>query len=215
MRRLFEAALGGLAMLGAVLLSPVLRPWYRRWGATADEDTRALPGDGLMIQPRLTSTRAVTIRASSRIVWAWLSQIGQGRAGFYSYDLLETMAGLDSHNAERLLPSLQAISVGDRIYLGRHNRSFFSVAAVDRRHSLVLRGGDENVSSVWTFALDTLPSGDTRLVVRDRTYFPRTLGSFVIWRVLTDPIHFIMERKMLLGIKARAERTHPDELREG
>ncbi len=208
MRRICEAILGALAVMGCVLLSPLLRTWYRRWGATDDELERALPGDELVPRPRLLSTRAITIQAPARTVWSWLVQIGQGRAGFYSYDLLESAAGYDVHNADHVIPSLQVLEVGDRIRLGGDGSSAFTVVELDRRHSLVLRDGDDQVTTVWSFSLDTLDSGDTRLVVRDRTDYVPTLGQFLVWRVITEPIHFVMERKMLLGIKARAERTH-------
>lgn len=204
--RFREGLLGALAVAGAVLASPLLRPWYRRWGATPGEDARAMPGDELVPRPRLVTTRAVTIHAPARSVWSWLVQLGQGRGGFYSYESLENLAGCDIHDARTIIPSLQQIAVGDRIRLGPAGYPFFTVAAVEPRRSLVLQAGDGKARTAWSFVLDTLDSGDTRLIVRDRTDFPPTLGQLLVWRVLTDPIHFVMERKMLLGIKARAER---------
>lgn len=203
--RLREGLLGALAVTGAVLASPLLRSWYRRWGATPAEEARSMPGDELVPRPRLVTTRAITIHAPARTVWSWLVQLGQGRGGFYSYESLENLAGCDIHDADTIIPALQEIAVGDCIRLGPAGYPFFTVAAVSARRSLVLQSGDGKVRTAWSFALDTLDSGDTRLVVRDRTDFPPTLGQLLVWRVLTDPIHFVMERKMLLGIKARAE----------
>jgi len=77
----------------------VVRPWYLRWGASEDEVRKPLPGDELVLQPKIQSTRAVTIDAPVEDVWPWLVQLGYGRGGFYSYDLLENAftRGLGMH----------------------------------------------------------------------------------------------------------------------
>jgi hypothetical protein len=205
MHRFLQAIVGALAVLGAVLASPFLRRWYRRWGATPAETTRELPGDELVPRPRLTTTRAVTIHAPVQSVWAWLVQIGQGRGGFYSYQALETLVGCKIDAVDRIVPALQVLQVGDLIQLGPAGYPRFTVAAVDRMRSLVLQSRDDQAITAWTFVLETLDSGDTRLLVRDRTDYVPTLRQFLAWRVLIEPIHFVMERKMLLGLKQRAE----------
>jgi hypothetical protein len=205
MHRFLEAIVAALAVLGAVLSSPFLRRWYRRWGATPVEVTRPLPGDELVPRPRLTTTRAITIHAPVQSVWSWLVQIGQGRGGFYSYQSLENLIGCKMVDVDRIIPALQVLQVGDLIQLGPAGYPRFTVAAVDRMRSLVLQSRDEQAMTVWIFVLETLDSGDTRLIVRDRTDFVPTLRQFLVWRLLIDPIHFVMERKMLLGLKQRAE----------
>jgi hypothetical protein len=205
MHRFLQAIVAALAVLGAVLFSPLLRRWYRRWGATPGEVTRSLPGDELVPRPRLITTRAVTIHAPVQSVWSWLVQIGQGRGGFYSYESLENLIGCKIHDADHIVPALQVLHAGDLIQLGPAGYPHFTVAAVDRMRSLVLQTRDDQVMTVWIFVLETLDSGDTRLVVRDRTDFVPTLRQFLVWRLLIDPIHFVMERKMLLGLKQRAE----------
>jgi hypothetical protein len=205
MQRFLQVILGLLAVVGAVLSSPFLRRWYRRWGATSEEVARSLPGDELVPRPRLTTTRAITIRAPVQTVWSWLVQIGQGRGGFYSYRSLENLAGCRIDDADRIVPALQVLQVGDLIQLGPAGYPRFTVAAVDRMRSLVLQNRDDQVMTAWSFVLETLDSGDTRLLVRDRTDFVPTLRQFLGWRLISEPIHFVMERKMLLGLKQRAE----------
>ncbi len=207
MRRISEGILGALAVVVSVLLSPILRPWYRGWGASKAERERALPGDYLLPQPRLCSTRAITIAASAREVWPWLIQIGQGRGGFYSYEVLENLIGLDIHNADSVIPRLQNIEVGDLIRLGPDGYPYYEVVAIEPHRALVLHAGDGNTQSTWAFQIEDQGDGACRLIVRDRTSYEPKVGNFVIWRLLTDPIHFVMERKMLLGIKARVERS--------
>jgi hypothetical protein len=101
----FENLLGAFQVAGTLILSPVLRPWYNRWGVTEEEAARSLPGDELVPDPRLGYTRAITIQTPPERVWPWLIQIGQGRGGLYSYDGLENLAGCDIHSAERIIQS--------------------------------------------------------------------------------------------------------------
>ncbi|ACY17811.1 hypothetical protein [Haliangium ochraceum] len=206
MQRLRQALIAVLAVIAAVLSSPFTRRWYRRWGATEEEDKRTLPGDEFLPRPRLCTTRAITIFAPVATVWSWLVQIGQGRGGFYSYESLENLAGCDVHDADRIVTALQNIQVGDRIRFGPEGYPRFRVVAVDRARSLVLQRRDDTSHTIWSFTLETNPVGDTRLLVRDRTDFARTLRQHAVWRLLNEPVHFVMERKMLLGLKERAER---------
>lgn len=205
MQRFLQNILAVLAAVGAVLSSPFLRRWYRRWGATPEEVARPLPGDELVPRPRLTTTRAISIAAPVQTVWSWLVQIGQGRGGFYSYQSLENLAGCSIGSEDRIVPALQMLQVGDRIELGPAGYPHFTVAAVDRMRSLVLQNRDAEAMIAWTFVLETDAGGDTRLIVRDRTDFVPTLGQYLLWRFISEPIHFVMERKMLLGLKQRAE----------
>lgn len=172
------------------------------WRASADEVKRELPGDDLRPDADLTTTRAIGISAPPDCVWPWLAQIGSGRAGAYSYDWIENLFGLDMHSADVILPQFQDMRAGDEFPFGRFG--VMRVAAVDPDHALVLCffGGNW----VSTFALFPLPE-TTRLVSRNRITFahkPTPAG------LLRTPIielgGLLLERKMLLGIKARAER---------
>jgi hypothetical protein len=183
-----------------------LRPWHIRWGATEAEIDRLLPGDEIVPLPRKWSTRAISIEAPAEAVWPWIVQIGQGRGGLYSYDWLENLAGCNIHSADRIIPELQHLRAGDTVRLGPEGYPAYPVAAVESGRALVLGGDDAQLGShSWVFFLEPIDERTTRLIVRSRDSYPPTLGSFVIWRVITEPLHFVMERKMLLGIKRRAE----------
>ena len=90
-----------------------IHPWMTNWGSTAAERQMALPGDDLNPDRTGQSTLAITINAPSDVVWQWLVQIGQDRAGFYSYTWLENLIGADIHNADEIHPEWQHLAVGD------------------------------------------------------------------------------------------------------
>lgn len=177
--------------------------WFRMWGASDVELRREMTGDARIAQPTYSATLAVSIAAESADVWPWLVQIGYRRGGLYSYDWLDRLFGyLDAPSADRILPQFQQLREGDVIPIGRGPG--FPVAAVDVGRTLVL-GGDAN-GTQWTWELAIYPAADesVRLVSRNRVYAPRTVASTLLMAVI-EPAAFIMTRKMLLGIKRRAE----------
>lgn len=160
-----------------------------------------LPGDEFVEDPKLSSTHAITIHASAADVWPWLLQIGQHRGGFYSYTWLENLVGCDMHNANRIVPEWLALKVGDKVWL--HPKAPpLRVLAIEPGQAIVLE-------KCWTFFLHPIDENTTRLIIRGRGEFNPDLKNgllnFFLWRVICEPAHFIMERKMLLGIKQRAE----------
>ncbi len=188
----------------------LFRPWHLRWGATTAETKRALPGDAFVSNPKQTATRAITIKKPVAEVWPWLVQIGQGRGGFYSYDTLENLIGCDIHNADRILPEFQQLAVGDKVRLGKEGYPFYTVAAIEPKKYLLLRGGDPeeespSVEDFWLFYLDKIDSHTTRLIARNQRDYQPSVANFIIWQVITEPLHFLMEQKMLRGIKQRVE----------
>lgn len=209
-------AVGGAAAIAVMLLgSPLFRGRYNRWGATEEECRATMPGDELVPDPVLTSTRAITIAAPPEAVWPWLAQIGQGRGGLYSYDALENLVGLDIHSADGLLPSDQQVTPGDLVRLGRPGSPCFSVVSSVPGRSLVLVSADPasgqpvptpvsaGTGATWQWQLHRIRNGAaTRLVSRQRNVHPD--GQRLLWR-LVEPVAFVMERRMLLGIKERAE----------
>ncbi len=210
---LIEEGLGAAAIGITVLLSPLLRPWYSRWGATEAEVGKALPGDDQVPNPVLETTRAVTIQASAEGVWPWLVQMGQGRGGLYSYERLENLVGCGMRNADRILPEHQHLEVGDKFRLSQSDSTpAMEVLAILPGQAIIV-GGD-NPPTSWAFVLDPIDDKATRLIIRYRQDFEKSFGNVLGWRVFTEPISFWMERKMLQGIKARAEaaasqwRTH-------
>ncbi len=203
------------APLIAVLLLAywfVVRPWHLRWGATGEEVQMALPGDKLLRQPESQVTHAITIDARPEEVWPWLVQIGQGRAGFYSYDWLENLVGANIHNADRILPEQQTLEVGDTVRLAPEDypvqtpESAPQVAVLDTDRALVLQPAEPEPRWTWAFVLRPMNDGTTRFVVRMRSHGKENIRGKAADYVFWEPAHFVMERKMLYGVKERAER---------
>lgn len=206
--KLIGLGAAGIAMTGLYL--KVLRPWHMRWGATPEEVDRGLPGDDLVAAPKQVTTRAITIRAAAAKVWPWLVQLGQGRGGFYTYDWMENMIGCDIHSADAIMPGHQHIEVGDRVRLGPEGYPFYTVAHVEPEQALILwadapPGEEPPITESWLFYLAEVGPDRTRLIVRNRRDYEPTVGNLLMWRVIVEPLHFIMERGMLRGIRARAE----------
>lgn len=186
----------GLATLSTYL---IVRPRLHHWGSTDDEMHRCMPGDELITTPNLAFTMAITIDAPPEHVWPWLAQLGQGRGGWYSYDWLENLMGLDIHTADHILPQFQNLEAGDVIPTGAVD---IPVLAVEPPRSLLLGGAE-----FATIAFELLPlnGSRTRLLFRNRARLALT-PSGIFWLLLLDPGIFIMSRKMLLEIKKRAEK---------
>jgi len=203
-RAVARAALGVALAAGLeVATYPRWRQWCLTWGAGDDEAARALPGDELLTDPAILSTRAVSVTAPPAAIWPWLVQMGPGRGGAYTYDWIENLFGLGMHSADRILPQFQDLKVGDAQRLGARG-PVLRVAILDRERSLVFRSDDGN----WVWAFFIAPAGvGARLISRNRIATPdaprliRALNTY-----LMEPGSLVMERKMLLGIKERAER---------
>lgn len=190
-------ALGTVAVLVAYVRS--IAPWHARWGATDEEVERTMPGDGI-IPIAASTTRSITIERPPELVWPWLVQIGYGRAGWYSYDWIDNDW---KPSARRILPELQDLGLGDRIDMVPG----FGPEVVEIAPPRYLVAGDPE-SGTWCLALYRTATG-SRLVSRWRqAWKPDGLASrFFV--ALAGPGAFIMERRMLLGIKERAESSVP------
>ncbi|MGX5714714.1 SRPBCC family protein [Arthrobacter sp. MAHUQ-56] len=203
--------LGAQAALlaGAAALAPWFRRYYLRWGATDAESAGALPGDDFLPSADLQATRAITIKAPAEAVWPWLAQMGQGRGGFYSYDFLENLQGLDIHSADRIHPEWQDIQAGDRFHLAPAASSDLEIAVVDAGNALVLRVPPGSPPGpfdfTWAFVLRPQPDGTTRLLVRERYAYRQWWAAWMVEAV--EVASFIMSRRMLQGIRSRAEKN--------
>jgi hypothetical protein len=180
-----------------------VRRWFGRWGTTEEELTRAMTGDALIANPTHSATHAVTVDASPEDIWPWLLQMGAGRGGLYSYDWLDRLFGiLDRPSADRVLPEFQRLAVGDAISLGP--REALTVAALDPDRALVLSYNAHGFEWMWQFGMYPIDENRTRLVTRGTERFANTIGAWLFMRVM-EPAAFIMTRRMLLGVKQRAE----------
>jgi hypothetical protein len=187
-----------VAVAVAVVYWRVLRQPVLTWGATPSEAAGTLPGDELMQEADGVATRAIDIDAPASAVWPWLAQMGPSpRGGAYTYDWIENLLGLNMHSADTVLPEFQHPQVGETIAYGSNR---MRLARVEPERVLAWRSEDGNW--VWTFVLEP-HDGRTRLISRNRFRLP-TLAAR-IGMVPMEPASLLMERKMLLGIKRRAE----------
>jgi hypothetical protein len=195
----FRYAILFVLLLVAVYLT-FIQPWMDNWGSTVAEQQMALPGDDLISHDGGQSTLAITINAPVDAVWQWLIQVGQDRAGFYTYTWLENLVGADIHNTDEIRPGWQHLAVGDvwRLvptdYLGGLGKD--AAARV-----LIVEPGRTLVVEIFgTHVLVPIDDQTTRLIVRGESGASNLLIT-MIWK----PIVFTLERRMLLGLKARAE----------
>ncbi|MFF5289479.1 hypothetical protein [Paractinoplanes globisporus] len=209
MRTAAWKGIGGVVLVAAsatAAYSPPARRWCLGYGATDEEVAGPLPGDELLPHPDLQSTRAITIEAAPATVWPWLVQMGSGRGGAYTYDWIENLLGLDMHSADDIVPELQHLAVGDVLPLGPTGPGM-RVEICDPEHTLAFRS--TNGDWVWIFHLSSYWLG-TRLVSRNRIATTRTSRmQRLASRLVVEPGSLVMERRMLLGIKERAEWSAP------
>jgi hypothetical protein len=192
------AAAAGAGLLAAYL--KVVRSWALRWGATKEEAARPLPGDKLVAEADYVATRAITIDAPPQDVWPWLVQIGSGRAGWYTYDRIDN-AGIPS--ATEILPQLQQLQVGDLIpmVVGKDIGVRVKELEPDRR----MLWWDEQGEYSWEWLLEPIDQQTTRLLNRLRvTRHPWTRK--MLYELVAVNGDVVMQRKLLRGIKQRAER---------
>jgi hypothetical protein len=189
-----------LGVAAPIIDHGLVRPWLRRWGATTEERLRRLPGDP-DTKPLFTTTRAVTINAPAGEVWRWLVQIGQDRGGFYSYDWLENLAGCRIHSTDEIHEEWQHREAGDDLSIFDGYTTPLTV--VDPPHALV-------IDNWGAYVVEPLDDTHCRLLARSHTD-RNAMG--VAYLLAVELPHAIMERKMLLGIKLRAERRQQDRAR--
>lgn len=222
MRRLHKVAVAAVALeaLGAAY-SFVLLPRLRRWGATAEEVTRPLPGDDLIPDPLYATTRAITVSAAAEDVWPWLVQMGQNRGGFYTYDVLENLFRLDIHSADRIHEEWQDLAAGhDYVSLDPDETMKMTITTLDPPRAFVIRTGAPaedppapgdffkgEIAASWAFIIEPVGERSCRLLIRWRASWRTTAAAAFARAFLLEPVHFVMEEGMLRGIRDRAERS--------
>jgi hypothetical protein len=195
--------IGILTMVGLILglaFFVSYRPWQLTWGASLQEVSGRMLGDEVAPHPTFDATRAVTVDAPPEDIWPWIVQIGFGRAGWYSYDILDNFG---RHSAERILPELQHIEAGDLIPMGPGEETGMWVKEFVPGRSIVWE--DANHLTTWAWALAPMPDGGTRLVTRVRSGSSWRKPMTLVWLLMVEVGDFPMMRKCLLGIKRRAE----------
>jgi hypothetical protein len=158
-----------------------------------------MPGDAI-IPAAATTTRAITIRCSPEELWPWLVQLGYGRAGWYSYDWIDNDG---KPSADRIVPELQELGVGDRIPM----LPGFGPRVIEVEPCRYLLAGDAK-DGTWCLAIYAHEEG-ARLVSRWRQDWKVNGLASRFFVLLADPGAFVMEQKMLRGIKRRAETASP------
>jgi hypothetical protein len=194
--------------------SPLVRRWHMRWGATEAEVAGPMPGDEVVPRAQFNATRSITIDTPPEQVWPWIAQLGYRRGGFYTYDQVDN-AGEPS--ADRIIEEYQDLKVGGLIPMWHESHGLAIAYKVDSfevpKWMLWVHRPHENEEpdSTWSWRLNELPTGGTRLVTRmkqDYRWETRRLALFNL--VLMEFGDFAMERRMLKGIKVRAERLRRD-----
>lgn len=203
-----RAGIVGALTIAAHLLAPFARRWRTSWGATPAELERSYVGDALLAAPHWQYTHAITVDVPPARVWPWIVQIGQGRAGFYSYEWLEHLVGCEVDNLDAIVPQLQQLAVGDAIHL-HPELPPLRVHSIEAGHTLLLVAGGEGEAgplSTWLFCIEATGDGRSRLITRGRGARGGTLGERLAnGPTLLEPVSFVMEKKMLERIKALAE----------
>jgi hypothetical protein len=186
MRRLAKELVtgaGGAALIAALACSPPVRRRSLTYGATPEEIARTMPGDELLPEPGLVSTRGITIDAPPAAVWPWLR-----------------------YSTDRILPRFAHPAVGAVLPDGR-GAAELRVAVSDPQRVLAYRSADG--TWLWIFGLYWLWGG-TRLISRNRISVPpASIGRRLVDRVVLEPGSLVMERRMLAGIRDRAESYVP------
>jgi hypothetical protein len=201
--------LTGLAL--AVVYVFLIRPWHLTRGATKDEIQRSLPGDELVPDPRFVWNQAITIHAPASEVWPWVVQIGNQRAGWYSWDAIHRLLGVagsvqyENRSADRIIPELQNLQIGDEIRMMPEDMGApaYKVVAIELDQALVTHIDGENGAS-WVWVLEPIDAESTRLIVRFRQTWPPGPSGLAFW--IGDELgSLVMQPKTLSGIKQRAE----------
>jgi len=212
---------GAGAAAASVGVWAALRPRTLAFGATCNEVVRPLPGDDLVANPLYVTTRAISVKAPANAVWPWLVQLGQNRGGFYTYDVIENLMGLDIHSADAIRPEWQDLHAGeDYVTLDPDEYMKMTIAVLDPERAFVIRSGAPGeppqapgsffkgeIEWSWAFVLDPVDERTTRLIIRCRAAWADTLAARLAKPVLLEPVHFVMEARMLRGIRDRAERA--------
>lgn len=218
LRDVGEGIVGAMGMV-ASLATPFLRRHRAHWGLDEATAARYYPGDGLVAEPSWSWTHGVEINAPPEEVWPWVVQIGQDKAGFYSYEWLENLVGCDVRNAERVHPEWQELRPGDTLRLHKDSAALIITAVEPGRYFIAHgetdphTGGpidpatpERSVRVSWLFFVEAIDGKRSRFISRYRAACGADWRARIMFGpLLMEPIGFVMDRRMLLGVKERAE----------
>jgi hypothetical protein len=176
-----------------------IRPWQLRWGATDEEIKHSIPGDDIVCDPSFNATRAVTINAPAENIYPWIVQMGMTRAGHYSYDLLDNLA---RPSAEKILPELQNLQIGDLIPMSPDGKQGMRVKDFQKNRWMLW--WDSIGDSTWAWEIYPADETHFRLVTRVRVKYC-LFSPAILFNILIEFFDILMMRKCMLGIKRRAE----------
>ncbi len=206
-----EGVEGAAVALGTLLTWPVSKRWLRNWGSSSKDRRAGWPGDDLVAPNLPTNTRAIDIQAPAEAVWPWLVQFGLGKAGFYSYELLERLIGIPVTNVESVESTMQSLEEGDKVSL-HPTAPGIPVAIVEPQRCICFGtktpDPEEDLRRSWSFYI--APKGDKACRLLLRGCFEETRKRSLKSRLafaLAEPIDFAMEQRMLRTIKRLSEET--------
>lgn len=210
--------LEGAALIAfQMIFWPLTLKSRNRWGATDHEVEMLLPGDDLVPTPRVGYTHAISINRSKEQVWPWVAQLGQGRGGFYSYQLLENIVGCQIYNTDEILPEYQDVEkikgiklhpAMPEIPIHSYQPQEYILLHGDSQFDQINNTEKENFLNVtWLFHLRDIAPDHSRLISRWRADFPNTFAAkFGYGAPIVGSMAHVMDVKMLKGIKSRAEK---------
>ena len=216
------SALEGVLIMLACYLTIFLKPLRDKWGMTKERLAEEFPGDDIIADPRSQFTHGIDIKAPAEFVWPWVAQMGKDRAGFYSYELLENILGLEIYNSDKILDEFQSPQKGDLIPFGPDTA--YPLVICDQGKAMVIENFDdldtrkkydpenghpENYLHLsWLWFIESVDAENSRFVSRNRLTYKDSYKNKLIIGLLSEPIVFAMDRKMCLGIKKLAERHY-------
>ena len=213
--------LEGVTIIIACFLTFFLKPLRDRWGLSKEEAKRVLPGDEIVSQPNTQFTHAIEIDAPSENVWPWIAQMGQRRGGFYSYEALENLTGMNIYNSNEILHEFQNPKIGDLIpfsptdayplVLCEPGKAMAIGLCYDLDKSILFDPEADSYPSnyfclSWLWYVEAIDERRSRFFSRNRIAYPPSFKNKLIFGPLLEPIVFAMDRKMCRGIKKRAEK---------
>lgn len=207
-RILFRIAL--ISLIIAIVYSLFIFPSLIRWGATKEEFNNSLPGDELIKNKEYKNTLAVTVHATPSQIWPWIVQMGQHRAGFYSYTWLENLFGCKLHNADSIHSEWQNTTAGYYECVcqsaKKKNMPGWIVAIIEPDKSFVWKGKEGE----WMMGLyiDSVDANTSRLLTRQQFKMPSAWSvSWILEKVWFGWAHCLMQHGMITGIKKRVEKN--------